>query len=206
MPRHISSGGGAGITGKRSSMWKHMARIICEVRPKFVFVENSPMLTSRGLGVVLGDLAKMGFDAEWGVLGAANVGAPHLRERIWICAKQREFLSHSKYNRARWWEQQSESIEKEDGNVANTSLSGLSPCNKSASRSRLQTLEKQFGGSSNEQRKTKYEWPAEPNVGRVADGVASRVDRLKAIGNGQVSRVAAIAWKLLKERLENGHQ
>ena len=201
-----AAGGGAGITGKRSSMWKHMARIICEVRPKFVFVENSPMLTSRGLGVVLGDLAKMGFDAEWGVLGAANVGAPHLRERIWICAKQREFLSHSKYNRARWWEQQSESIEKEDGNVANTSLSGLSPCNKSASRSRLQTLEKQFGGSSNEQRKTKYEWPAEPNVGRVADGVASRVDRLKAIGNGQVSRVAAIAWKLLKERLENGHQ
>ena len=201
-----AAGGGAGITGKRSSMWKHMARIICEVRPKFVFVENSPMLTSRGLGVVLGDLAKMGFDAEWGVLGAANVGAPHLRERIWICAKQREFLSYSEHDWIGWREQFKKSIKEKDGNVADSSLPRFTSRNKSTSRSRLQTLEKQFGRSSNEQRKTKYEWPTEPNVGRVADGVASRVDRLKAIGNGQVSRVAAIAWKLLKERLENGHQ
>lgn len=197
-------GGGAGITGSRSSMWKHMARIICEVRPKFVFVENSPMLTSRGLGVVLGDLAQMGFDAEWGVLGAANVGAPHLRERIWICAKQREFLSHFKYNRVRWWEQQSESIEKKNGNVANTSLPRLKTRNQSSFRPKQYLLEKQFGGSSNEQRRTQYEWPSEPNMGRVANGVAARVDRLKAIGNGQVSRVASVAWKLLMERLENG--
>jgi site-specific DNA-cytosine methylase len=54
------------------------------------------MLTSRGLGIVLGDLAKMGFDARWGVLGAVDVGAPHLRDRIWIRAKQRGFLSHAK--------------------------------------------------------------------------------------------------------------
>jgi len=181
-----------------------MARIIHEVRPKFVFVENSPMLTSRGLGVVLGDLAEMGFDAEWGVLGAANVGAPHLRERIWICAKQREFLSHSKYNRVRWWEQQSESSKEKNGNVANSSLPGLSPRNKSTFRPKQQVLEKQFGRSCHEQRRTQYDWPSEPNVGRVANGVAARVDRLKAIGNGQVSRVAAIAWKLLMERLENG--
>ena len=199
-----AAGNGAGIDGARSSMWKHMARIIHEVRPKFVFVENSPMLTSRGLGVVLGDLAKMGFDAEWGVLGAANVGAPHLRERIWICAKQREFLSHSKYNRARWWEQQSESVEKENGNVADTSLSRLSPCSKPSSRPKQYILEKQFGRSSNEQRSTQYKWPFEPNMGKVANGVAARVDRLKAIGNGQVSRVASVAWKLLMERLENG--
>jgi len=201
----ISAAGlGGGITGSRSSMWKHMARIIHEVRPKFVFVENSPMLTSRGLGVVLGDLAEMGFDAEWGVLGAANVGAPHLRERIWICAKQREFLSHSKYNRVRWWEQQSESSKEKNGNVANSSLPGLSPRNKSTFRPKQQVLEKQFGRSCHEQRKTQYDWPSEPNMVRVANGVAARVDRLKAIGNGQVSRVAAIAWKLLMERLENG--
>ena len=63
-----------------------MARIVREVQPRFVFVENSPMLTSRGLGRVLGDLAAMGFDAEWGVVSAADVGAPHKRERIWILA------------------------------------------------------------------------------------------------------------------------
>ena len=81
-----SAGKGAGIDGARSGMWFHMARIIGEVRPRFVFVENSPMLTSRGLGRVLGDLAALGFDAEWGVLGAAAVGAPHQRERIWVVA------------------------------------------------------------------------------------------------------------------------
>ena len=81
-----AAGKGAGITGERSGMWKHMARIIGEVRPRYVLVENSPVLTSRGLDVVLGDLAAMGYDAEWGVLGAADAGAPHQRDRIWILA------------------------------------------------------------------------------------------------------------------------
>jgi site-specific DNA-cytosine methylase len=82
-----AAGKGAGIDGEASGMWREMARIICEVQPQFVFVENSPMLTSRGLGRVLGDLASMGFDARWGVLGAADVGAVHQRDRIWIVAE-----------------------------------------------------------------------------------------------------------------------
>ena len=81
-----AAGHGAGISGSRSGLWSEMARIIGEVRPRYAFVENSPMLTSRGLGTVLGDLAAMGFDARWGVISAADVGAPHLRERIWIVA------------------------------------------------------------------------------------------------------------------------
>ena len=81
-----SAGAGAGIDGERSGLWREMARIIGEVRPRFVLVENSPMLTLRGLGTVLGDLAAMGFDAEWGVLGANAIGANHKRERIWILA------------------------------------------------------------------------------------------------------------------------
>jgi len=85
MPRHQRRwGGGLALMESAAGMWREMARIIHEVRPKFVFVENSPMLTSRGLGTVLGDLASMGFDAKWGVLGAADVGANHKRERIWI--------------------------------------------------------------------------------------------------------------------------
>lgn len=81
-----SAGKGAGLDGERSGLWAEMARIVGEVRPRHVFVENSPMLTSRGLGVVLGDLAALGFDARWRVLSAADVGAPHVRERIWIVA------------------------------------------------------------------------------------------------------------------------
>src|SRR3990167_11469029 len=79
-------GKGAGIEGERSGLWLEMARIICEVRPRFVLVENSPMLTSRGLGRVLGDLAGMGFDARWGVFRASTIGAPHHRARIYLVA------------------------------------------------------------------------------------------------------------------------
>ena len=82
----VLRGGGAGITGSRSGLWKEMARIIREVRPQYAFIENSPMLTIRGLDTVLCDLAEMGFNANWGVISAADVGAPHRRERIWIVA------------------------------------------------------------------------------------------------------------------------
>ena len=85
------AGSGDGLDGERSGLWSQMARIICEVEPEQVYVENSPMLTSRGLDRVLGDLASMGFDAEWGVLSAADVRALHLRERIWILAHARRY-------------------------------------------------------------------------------------------------------------------
>lgn len=81
-----AAGNGEGITGSRSGLWKEFSRIICEVRPQYAFVENSPMLTSRGLGTVLGDLAEMGYDARWGVFSAGDVGARHERERLWIVA------------------------------------------------------------------------------------------------------------------------
>ena len=81
-----SAGRGAGIRGDRSGLWAEMARIVGEVRPRYVFVENSPLLTSRGIGTVLGDLSTLGYNARWGVLGARHVGAPHKRDRIWIVA------------------------------------------------------------------------------------------------------------------------
>jgi DNA (cytosine-5)-methyltransferase 1 len=80
------AGKGAGITGERSGLWKEFARIIGEVRPRYALIENSPMLVIRGLDTVLCDLAEMGYDARWGVVGAHNSGAPHKRDRIWILA------------------------------------------------------------------------------------------------------------------------
>ena len=200
-----SAGRGAGITGERSGMWSEMARIISEVQPKYAFIENSPMLTSRGLERVLADLASMGFNAEWGVLSAAEVGANHNRERIWIVAKstkQSRFLSHSMYNRNRWGKQQSESIEEKDQSIPNAHSIRLhkqreheQPINTAQSKN-WQTTQLEYGSTSDF-------WATEPNVGRVVDGLASRMDRLKAIGNGQVPLCAATAWKLLIERLEN---
>lgn len=81
------AGRGKGIEGgERSGLWCEFARIIREVRPPFVFLENSPVITKRGLDIVLRDLAEMGYDAEWLVLGADEVGAPHVRQRFWLLA------------------------------------------------------------------------------------------------------------------------
>ena len=82
-----AAGTGAGIDGERSGLWSEMFRIIREVRPALVFVENSPVLTSRGLGRVLGDLAEIGFDAEWTCVSAEAVGARHRRLRIWLVGR-----------------------------------------------------------------------------------------------------------------------
>ena len=85
-----AAGKGKGLDGERSGLWREMARVICEVQPRYAFIENSPMLTVRGLDRVLCDLAQMGFDAQWGVLGAADVGANHQRDRIWIKSKRND--------------------------------------------------------------------------------------------------------------------
>ena len=81
-----AAGKGAGISGERSGLWKEYARLIEEIQPRFVFAENSPLLRTRGLGVVLKDLASLGYNARWGVIGARSVGAPHKRDRMWVLA------------------------------------------------------------------------------------------------------------------------
>jgi DNA (cytosine-5)-methyltransferase 1 len=225
-----AAGKGAGIDGERSGMWGEMARIIREVRPRFVFVENSPMLTSRGLGRVLGDLAGMGFNARWGVLRAADVGANHQRDRIWIVARQRERISYPEHHRAGRGEQQQESPTRPHGevtytashrpqeqanecvmegqgrdelqsqqprntkNVAHAESAGQPPREDETPKRVGRPLEEQFRGSGIGASEW---WQSEPDVGRVADGVADRVDRLKAIGNGQVPLCAATAWRIL---------
>jgi len=75
-----------GLAGARSSLWHEMLRVVRECQPRYVFVENSPALRTRGLGTVLRGLADLGFDAEWGVLSAQAVGAPHIRKRLWLLA------------------------------------------------------------------------------------------------------------------------
>jgi DNA (cytosine-5)-methyltransferase 1 len=230
-----AAGKGAGIDGERSGMWGEMARIIHEVRPRFVFVENSPMLTSRGLGRVLGDLASMGFDARWGVLGAADIGANHQRDRIWIVARWNGDLPHAQHNRIRWWEQQQKSIEEKTRELANTrcelwdegnsghldtkeEIGTSSPIlNQSSGEGcgedkmafpKIKGLERRKNSRNYESSKSRLResgwavernWLVEPDVGRVANGVADRVDRLKAIGNGQVPLCAATAWRILND-------
>ena len=183
------AGTGAGLDGERSGLWEEMARIIREVRPRYVFVENSPMLTSRGLHRVLGDLAEMGFDAEWGVLGADDVGANHIRKRIWIVAD-------ASISRAR----RGVRVEEDDKKVDPGSVTRP---NQVADANRARRKEQRGAIPTQTQQHPAQRdgwWEAEPDVGRLVDGLASRVDRLKCLGNGQVPAVAATAFKLLSER------
>lgn len=80
------AGPGGGLEGKRSGLWREYARLVGELRPRVVFVENVSALLGRGLGVVLGDLAALGYDAEWHCIPASYVGARQLRDRVWIVA------------------------------------------------------------------------------------------------------------------------
>nr|WP_283772653.1 DNA cytosine methyltransferase [Acinetobacter amyesii] len=191
-----SAGKGAGIDGARSGMWAEMARIIGEVRPRYVFVENSPMLVSRGLTRVISDLAKMGYDAQWARFSASNFGAPHQRDRIWIVAKRRELLSYAQLYRPEWWKQLQEGSNKEAATISNTC--GIRLQGQGQSWFSSDPAENPEGQTD----RTFYEcvghiWGIESRLGRVANGVAHRVDRLKAIGNGQVPIVAKSAFEYL---------
>ena len=228
-----AAGRGKGITGARSGLWKEFARIIREVGPRYVLVENSPLLTKRGLHVVLGDLAEMGYDAEWGVLGAHNAGAPHKRDRIWILAYSnlhgwsnvcREQLADSKQSftsqcsnildnpngsgpqgthkqsTQSWlWRDTSRPSEgtSELANTSSIRLSGSWPHWYASDPAETREGEADWARA----KRFREIWGIESGVGRVANGVANRVDRLKAIGNGQVPCVAALAWEALEARI-----
>jgi DNA (cytosine-5)-methyltransferase 1 len=176
------AGSGAGLAGARSGLWVEMARIIGEVRPRYAYVENVPALLVRGFGRILGDLAEMGYDARWGVYGACDVGAPHKRERLWIladavCEGLEGLSGDDEVGLPQGWE----------GLFASDTTSQNGICGGEGDIAIADAGGSKDGGW----------WESEPDVGRMADGVAYRVDRLKSIGNGQVPSVAAYAWSHL---------
>lgn len=85
-PDISNAGKRAGITGERSGLWRELVRAIRVVRPLRILVENVAALLGRGMGTVLGDLAEVGYDAEWNCIPASRIKAPHHRDRIWIVA------------------------------------------------------------------------------------------------------------------------
>ena len=157
----------AGITGERSGLWKEYFRILQEVQPQFVFAENSSRLIGNGLDVLLEDLASLGYDAKWGCFTASSDGAPHARERCFV-------LAYPGKQRAKgdWW-----------SSWAERRLCGI----------------REAGGIGWEREGSRdVLWPSEPAVERILpNGVANGLDRHYAIGNGQVARVAALAWETL---------
>jgi DNA (cytosine-5)-methyltransferase 1 len=101
------AGKGAGLAGERSGLWSHIARLIGEIRPRFAIMENVSALLGRGLGDVLGDLAALGYDAEWHCIPASYAGARHLRDRVWIVAYPKCHSIQGRANIAAAWREKS---------------------------------------------------------------------------------------------------
>jgi DNA (cytosine-5)-methyltransferase 1 len=230
------AGKGAGLAGERSGLWNDFARIIRTVRPRWVVIENVPALTARGLGTVLGDLAEIGFDAEWHCIPASAVGAPHQRERIWIVAvwnsdskrSDLQCVSDSKDGRTipQASRRQPSRVSGEP-HVADSkgifSWSGF--CESSEEQDRHQSCDSSGNvadatGSRQEGNRTAWDeesrqspstpvaanrsrdgndgwWSVEPDVGRVAHGVPSRVDRLRCLGNAVVPQVVEVIGRAI---------
>lgn len=194
------------MEGARSGLWYEMARIIREIKSEWVLIENSPLLTIRGLETVFEDLATMGYDARWGVLGACDVGAKHKRERIWILAHSSKIrfannsgktldkkykFSLDGYSEYLGYEKGNNSVQetkKQKQTISNPMQMGQ-PKKRSSTKS----------GNAKQGNLSRRGWPSESGLGRVADGVANTMDRLAAIGNGQVPSVAAVAFVILSQ-------
>jgi len=259
------AGKGAGIKeGTRSGLWKEYYKAICSLRPKFVLVENVSALLTRGLDIVLGDLAQVGYDAEWHCITAASVGAPHRRDRIFILAYSN---SRRRCREERFRESNSSAMPGQEQNgISNKNGEGCrnrEVAYANGSRPFHRQLEKQSAeareyaqcepseccedvadsdsngekwrrqesimegstkvSNANGERLQRYrrleeaqkqaaaeltkyrfstgaaQWSVEPSVGRVANGISSRVDRIKCLGNAVVPQVAQFVGKRIKE-------
>jgi DNA (cytosine-5)-methyltransferase 1 len=201
------AGKGAGLAGARSGLWYEYARIIGELRPRYVIVENVAALLARGMGTVLGDLSTLGYDAEWHVIPASAVGAPHRRERVWIVGVRSGLGAEAHAPRSHADRVGSHRAEvnvvggvelrdEQDGfagslgeDVSDADNQGQPdvPFNDESWRG----VPELAGGDR--------WWSVEPDVGRVAHGVPSRVDRLRCLGNAVVPQVVEVIGRAIIE-------
>lgn len=202
------AGKGAGLSGSRSGLWFEMQRIIGELRPRYAIMENVPALTFRGLDRVLGSLADIGYDAEWTVISARDIGAPHLRKRIWIIvypSKQQSTVCDS---------EPSEQGQIEFGRVGckdelpNTSQVGRRGRDSQERRTReTESIGPQDGQLAKmvQANNGHLQWQRtfEPEFVRVVDGIPNQLDRIGACGNSIVPQIAELIFKLCEAKIEN---
>ena len=187
-------------------LWPEFRKAIRILQPDYAIMENVRGHLSLGFKEVLKDLADIGYDAEWQVIPASAVGAPHKRERLIIVAypksEQRNGGRHLKDSRTT---QERKTVQKQtrrsSGSLADTTSSN----GRDTQPQRVVASSKQTTKPREQNRSKRpkiYRWKSEPKVGRVADGVPFRVDRLKGLGNAIVPQVA----QLIGERILSAHE
>jgi len=206
-------------------LWPDFARIIGEVVPQFIFLENVPNVVKWALPRILKDLSKMGYDAAWCVVAASEVGAPHKRSRWFLFAYSNDASKHA----MRFHEPQSSPQEFERNDFSNTNgerrneiepnlwsgefnvegggdKSQVANTNsKRAVRLRNKSQEGKILKRHTHKKGFKFGefeswWKVEPGMGRMVDGVADWVHRIRACGNGVVPQQAAYAYSILMKR------
>ena len=201
------AGNGSGLEGKRSGLFFEIVRLACEFRPQFIFLENVPAITIRGLDRVLLEFTALGYDCRWTIVSAAEVGAPHLRERWFLLAHANGLKGGNKrenMERGNAIVGERQAIIGNDGfekYVANShSARELQPqrgiTNKwgwignggqAVANSNGSGFKKHWRESTSGKKLPTPQldswWKFEPNVGRVATRVPFRVDRLRGLGN-----------------------
>jgi DNA (cytosine-5)-methyltransferase 1 len=183
-------------------LWPTFRDAISAIRPKYAFLENVRGHLSLGFDRVLGDLAEVGYDAEWQIISAASVGAAHQRERV-ICVAYPKSVSihvrNCESNRKELEEErlQGQTRAESDDLPNNGSIyerdAGL--CDEFEIYGRTA----QYARQDSAVRSLHDYWKTEPQVGRVADGIPSRVDRLRGLGNAVVPQVAEYVGRLIIE-------
>jgi len=151
-----------------------------------------------GFGDVLADLASIGYDAEWQVISAAAIGAPHKRERVFIVAYVKSEFSNVGNNNARIG-LEFKTLSEFRNNGGSQSLANTDSRRREQCEPKTESLS---GISSSSQRNYANWWQVEPDVGRVANGVSDRVDRLKGLGNAIVPQVAELVGALVMEHAQ----
>jgi DNA (cytosine-5)-methyltransferase 1 len=182
-----TAGAGAGLAGKRSGLWRELLRAICLVRPRHAIVENVAMLLGRGMGEILGDLAEIGNDTEWHCIPASAIGAPHVRDRIWIVTNPDGKAEHAG---------------AVDAEMA--SLSSAIPDaagGRLAQRQGLLTRRQITDAAATASR----QWDDLPDVGRAVHGIPQRVHRIRALGNAIVPQIAEIIGRAIMSIEHDGY-
>ena len=229
------AGRGAGLDGERSGLFFEAICLVRELQPRAIVLENVAALLTRGLDRVLGTLAEIGYDAEWNCIPAAAVGAPHIRDRVFVIgirnmAQYPYGINDSAIRKNSGFQQDAttsvNSGRQDSSQVADTMRQGPpserheareqgGPGERSenvadsnefiAAEKRLQRSREFMRSSCNQAansgRRPDSHWAVEPAVGRVANGIPSRVDRLRCLGNAIVPQVAEVVARMTLERL-----
>ena len=201
------AGRGAGLSGERSGLWSEYRRLIEECRPSWVVIENVVALRSRGLDQVLGEISALGYDAEWHCIPAAAIGARHRRDRIWIvaypggerCERRQGDKGGDQPDRpaSGWQEGDGGSLDGREGGCAGHVANSHEPRLERWLRESLRQCSGQWPAGEGGASGIDCQWSAEPDVGRVANGVPSRVDRIRALGNAVVPQIPELIGRAI---------